>query len=120
MRQKSLIDKEYSMSSVRGTFYHIVTCTERAHTGIFENVLGFNAELSTEFVSKTKILPWVLKRIESPKHDENRGYAAEILSILLQINRTNRLELGKKDGVESILKILSVGPANFALILELT
>ncbi|PIL37143.1 hypothetical protein GSI_00835 [Ganoderma sinense ZZ0214-1] len=75
--------------------------------GIFENVLGFNAELSTQLVSKTKILPWVLKRIESPKHDENRGYAAEILSILLQNNRTNRLELGKKDGVESILKILS-------------
>ncbi|KAM5540507.1 hypothetical protein V8D89_005965 [Ganoderma adspersum] len=75
--------------------------------GIFENVLGFNAELSTQLVSKTKILPWVLKRIESPKHDENRGYAAEILSILLQDHRTNRLELGKKDGVESILKILS-------------
>ncbi|KAI1795224.1 Catenin-beta-like protein [Ganoderma leucocontextum] len=75
--------------------------------GIFENVHGFNAEVSTQLVSKTKILPWVLKRLESPKHDENRGYAAEILSILLQNNRPNRLELGKKDGVETMLKILS-------------
>lgn len=77
--------------------------------GIFENILGFNSELSTELVSKTKILSWLLTRIETPKHDENRGYAAEILSILLQNNRPNRLELGKKDGVETILKTLSVG-----------
>ncbi|KAI0335461.1 DUF1716-domain-containing protein [Cubamyces sp. BRFM 1775] len=75
--------------------------------GIFENLLGFNAELSTQLVSKTKILSWLLKRIESTKHDENRGYAAEILSILLQNNRPNRLELGKLGGVESILQILS-------------
>ncbi|OBZ70506.1 Beta-catenin-like protein 1 [Grifola frondosa] len=40
-------------------------------------------------------------------YDENRGYAAELLSILLQNNRTNRLELSKQDGVETILKILS-------------
>ncbi|KAI0719562.1 Catenin-beta-like protein [Cerioporus squamosus] len=75
--------------------------------GIFENILGFNADLSTELVSKTKILDWLLRRIESPKHDENRGYAAEILSILLQDKRQNRLELGKRDGVETILKVLS-------------
>ncbi|TBU32778.1 Catenin-beta-like protein [Dichomitus squalens] len=75
--------------------------------GIFENILGFNPELSTQLVSKTKILSWVMTRIESSRHDENRGYAAEILSILLQNNRPNRLELGKLNGVESILKILS-------------
>lgn len=68
--------------------------------------------MSTELVSKTKILDWLLKRIESPKHDENRGYAAEILSILLQDKRQNRLELGKRDGVETILKVLSVGLHN--------
>ncbi|KAH9853480.1 DUF1716-domain-containing protein [Lenzites betulinus] len=75
--------------------------------GIFENLLGFNAELSTRLVAKTKILPWLLKQIGSSKHDENRGYAAEILSIVLQSNRANRLELGSQDGVETLLKILS-------------
>ncbi|KAI0650806.1 DUF1716-domain-containing protein [Trametes meyenii] len=75
--------------------------------GIFENLLGFNAELSAQLVSKTKILSWLLKRIEPSKYDENRGYAAEILSILLQNNRPNRLELSKQDGVETLLKILS-------------
>ena len=76
--------------------------------GIFENLLGFNPDLATQLVSKTKILPWLLNRIESKGHDENRGYAAELLSILLQNNTANRLELGKLDGVEVILKVLSV------------
>ncbi|EGO01916.1 hypothetical protein SERLA73DRAFT_166428 [Serpula lacrymans var. lacrymans S7.3] len=75
--------------------------------GVFENVLGLNPELSTLLVAKTKIMQWLLNRIQSKNHDENRGYAAELLSILLQDNVSNRMELGKNDGVESILKVLS-------------
>ncbi|THH32917.1 hypothetical protein EUX98_g1307 [Antrodiella citrinella] len=75
--------------------------------GIFENILGFRAELSTDIVAKTTILDWLLKRVEVKVYDENRGYAAELLSILLQTNRPNRLELAKKNGVESMLKVLS-------------
>ncbi|OCH94113.1 DUF1716-domain-containing protein [Obba rivulosa] len=75
--------------------------------GIFENLLGFNADLAAHLAHKTNIMAWLLTRIQSKKHDENRGYAAELLSILLQNNRSNRLELGKKDGVETILKVLS-------------
>ncbi|KAL4241967.1 Armadillo-like helical [Abortiporus biennis] len=75
--------------------------------GIFENILGFNSELSVQLVAKTKILSWLVNRIQAKKFDENRGYAAEILSIILQNNRPNRLELGKQDGIESLLKILS-------------
>ena len=86
----------------------LVPQADLAFSGIFENILGFNADLSTDLVSKTKILDWLLQRIESPKHDENRGYAAEILSILLQNKRLNRLELGKRNGVETILTVLSV------------
>ena len=40
-------------------------------------------------------------------HDGNRVYAAELISILLD-NRPNRLEFGKRDGVETTLKVLSV------------
>ncbi|KAK2466249.1 hypothetical protein APHAL10511_001891 [Amanita phalloides] len=75
--------------------------------GIFENLLGFNPDLAMELVSKTKFVTWLLNRIQSKDHDENRGYAAELLSILLQNNTTNRLELGKHNGVEVILKVLS-------------
>jgi beta-catenin-like protein 1 len=76
--------------------------------GIFENILGFNPQLAETLVSKTDILPWLLRRIESKAHDENRGYAAEMISIMVQNNRPNRLELGKRDGIETILKVLSV------------
>lgn len=76
--------------------------------GIFENLLGFNADFAPLLVSKTPIMKWILNRIQSKAHVENKGYAAELLSILLQNNRANRLELGNQDGVDAILKVLSV------------
>ncbi|KAF9453073.1 DUF1716-domain-containing protein [Macrolepiota fuliginosa MF-IS2] len=75
--------------------------------GIFENLVGFNTELSSTLVSKTRLLPWLLDRMQATNHDENRSYAAELLSILLQNNAENRLQFGQKDGVETVLKILS-------------
>jgi len=75
--------------------------------GIFENILGFKADYAPQLVAKTPILKWLLKRIQSKAHNENRGYAAEIISILLQSNRENRLEYGQQDGVEISLKVLS-------------
>lgn len=57
-------------------------------------------------------MTWLLDRIQSKIHDDNRGYAAELLSILLQSNVENRLELGRKDGVETILKVLSVSQSS--------
>lgn len=76
--------------------------------GMFENILGFNPDLSVQLVSKTKVMNWLLERIQSKTHDENRSYAAELLPILLQNTIPNRQEFGKKDGVEVILKALSV------------
>ncbi|KAF8138718.1 Catenin-beta-like protein [Boletus edulis] len=90
--------KEEEESDRQGIF-HIL--------GVFENVIGFNPDLSVQLVSKTKIMSWLLERIQSKTHDENRSYAAELLSILLQNSVSNRQELGKKDGVEVILKVLS-------------
>ncbi|KAL0949510.1 hypothetical protein HGRIS_009562 [Hohenbuehelia grisea] len=75
--------------------------------GIFENILGFDPKLATGLVANTKILPWLLTRIELKQYDENRGYAAELLSILLQDNTDNRLAFGKMDGVEACLKVIS-------------
>jgi beta-catenin-like protein 1 len=75
--------------------------------GIFENMLGFNPDLSLILVSKTKMMTWLLNRVQSKTHDENRGYSAELLSILLQNNAVNRQDFGKKDGVEIALNVLS-------------
>ena len=81
---------------------------ESPSTGVFENVLGFNPDLSTQLVSKTRVMSWLLERIQSKTHDDNRSYAAELLSILLQNSVANRQVFGKSDGVEAILKVLSV------------
>lgn len=81
--------------------------------GILENVLAFNPDVSKILVKKTKTLSWTLNRIQNPVEDDNRGYAAELLSIILQNDRENRLAYGKNDGVEISLKVLSVSYLRF-------
>lgn len=81
---------------------------EILYTGIFENIVGSRPKLAELLISKTSLLTWMLKRIQEKAHDDNRSYAAELLSILMQDSRPNRLELGKKDGVEVLLKVASV------------
>ncbi|KDR83699.1 hypothetical protein GALMADRAFT_56115 [Galerina marginata CBS 339.88] len=75
--------------------------------GIFENIVGFNPNLSSSLVSKTNILNWLVNRVQSKVHDENRGYAAELLSIFLQDKIENKLQFGRNNGVEVLLKVLS-------------
>ncbi|KAH7343526.1 DUF1716-domain-containing protein [Rhizoctonia solani] len=78
------------------------------HTlGIFENVLASRPMLAETLVSTTTIIQWLLNRIIQKEHDDNRGYAAEVLSILVQSSRSNRLVLAKADGVDIILRALS-------------
>ncbi|KAG8684726.1 hypothetical protein FRC09_015183, partial [Ceratobasidium sp. 395] len=79
------------------------------HTlGIFENVLGSRPALAETLVSTTSIVTWLLNRILQKDHDDNRGYAAEVLAILVQSSRSNRLVLSKADGVDIMLRVLSV------------
>jgi len=83
--------------------------------GIFENILGFDPKLATPLVQNTKILSWLLTRIKAKTHDDNRGYAAELLSILMQNNQENRLALCKEDGIEVCLTVVSVGETSCEL-----
>ncbi|KZW04240.1 DUF1716-domain-containing protein [Exidia glandulosa HHB12029] len=75
--------------------------------GIFENMLSINPQLANELVARTSLMKWLLQRVEAKTYDENRGYAAEILAILLQDHTANRLQFGQLDGVEALLKVLS-------------
>ncbi|KAF8709157.1 hypothetical protein RHS03_02845, partial [Rhizoctonia solani] len=78
------------------------------HTlGIFENVLASRPTLAETLVSTTTIIQWLLNRIIQKEHDDNRGYAAEVLSILVQSSRSNRLVLAKADGIDTILRALN-------------
>ncbi|KAB5595329.1 Beta-catenin-like protein 1 [Ceratobasidium theobromae] len=79
------------------------------HTlGIFENVLASRPTLAETLVSTTTIMQWLLSRIIQKEHDDNRGYAAEVLAILVQSSRSNRLVLVKAEGVDTILRALSI------------
>lgn len=71
-------------------------------------MIGLEPSLGSDMVSKTKVLDWLLNRIQSKAHDENRAYSAELLSIFLQSSRDNKIQMGKSNGVEIILKVLSV------------
>jgi len=79
-------------------------------------MIGFNTEHAVLLVSNTKLLPWIFKRIQGKKHDENRSYAGELLSILLQNSQTNLLALEKENGIESLLTTLSVRSCTYAVI----
>ncbi|KAI8148878.1 Catenin-beta-like protein [Fennellomyces sp. T-0311] len=75
--------------------------------GIMESLLGLDPQLAERIALKTEIMPWLLKRIQGKGYDSNRGYASEILSILLQESRDIRLKLAELDGVDTLLRALS-------------
>ena len=110
MKKTSLTDKVSSMFSVRlsssNTLFWGVSLTPKP--AIFENLLGVSPELAEQIVDKTQFLKWLLERVQVGTHDENRGYASELLSILLQSSRSNRLVLAKEGGIEVLLQSLAV------------
>lgn len=67
--------------------------------GIMENLLSLEPTLADRIALKTELLPWLLKRIQPKGYDSNRGYASEILSILLQDSRGNQSSISL-DGFE--------------------
>lgn len=66
--------------------------------------------LANQIVSDTSLLPWLLKRVSQKEYESNKQYASEILAILLQESRENVLRLSELDGMEVMLKVLSVSP----------
>jgi beta-catenin-like protein 1 len=97
------------------------------HTlGLIENLLSLQPNLSKAIATKTKLVEWLLKRLQPPalaKNDkgkgqqedpalsQNRYYAAELLAIILQGTDTGkeaRAAVGKCQGIEIALKVLSV------------
>lgn len=57
--------------------------------GIFENLLSLEPTLAKNIALNTNLTPWLLKRIQHKEFDSNRGYASEIISILLQEDHGN-------------------------------
>jgi len=76
---------------------------------VLENILEIKPDTAQYIVDNTKILVWLLKKL-SPKtpFDDNKLYASEIFSILIQYNKENQFTLGKMGGIEHVLTTLAV------------
>ncbi|GAA5874921.1 hypothetical protein JCM8547_003611 [Rhodosporidiobolus lusitaniae] len=99
---------------------------EGERTGVFhtlsliENLLTLSPALATPFLSpKSKFLAWLLTRLSkssaSVEYDQNRFYAAEMLALVLSLPaevvedvNEARMRIGEEDGVDALLKVLSV------------
>ncbi|KAJ9605693.1 hypothetical protein H2200_009542 [Cladophialophora chaetospira] len=93
-----------SIETDRAGVYHILN--------VLENIMSDTDHVEV-VGSKDAVLAWLLSRIKRPdpearaKVGQNRQYAAEILAILLQSNKRNRDRLAKKEGVDTLLELVS-------------
>ncbi|KAJ3167153.1 hypothetical protein HDU88_002490 [Geranomyces variabilis] len=74
---------------------------------VLENFIGVDPRLAETIVEKTTLLPYLLQRIRPKAFDSNRQYASEMLSVLMQNSRANRLKLGELGGVDTLLRVLA-------------
>mgnify|MGYP003641540554 CR=1 FL=1 len=74
---------------------------------IIENLTEASPQFADIIGQKTEIIAWLLKRVQTSGSDANKLYASEILAILLQNNPQNQKIFGKKNGVLSVLTVLS-------------
>ncbi|KAI8922394.1 DUF1716-domain-containing protein [Powellomyces hirtus] len=73
---------------------------------VIENFIAVDPALS-EHVVKTSFLQYLLQRIRVKAFDSNRQYASEMLSVLMNNSRPNRLKLGELEGIDTLLRVLS-------------
>ncbi|KAF9168380.1 hypothetical protein DFQ26_009003 [Actinomortierella ambigua] len=74
---------------------------------ILENLTSVDTKLAETMVQQTKLLPWILKRLQEKTFDSNRQYCSELLAIFLQSSSANRRRLGELGGMDVLLQILS-------------
>ncbi|GAA5910145.1 hypothetical protein JCM6882_006528 [Rhodosporidiobolus microsporus] len=87
---------------------------------LIENLFSLSPTLATPFLSpKSTFLTWLVNRLsQSNKSDEfnqNRYYAAEMLALVLSLPHEvvegvneARMRIGEEEGVDALLKVLSV------------
>ncbi|KAJ3012777.1 UNVERIFIED_CONTAM: hypothetical protein HDU68_001032 [Siphonaria sp. JEL0065] len=75
---------------------------------VIENLISVDQTVAEKVVSSTTLLVWLLSRIQTKQFDSNRQYASELLAILLQNSKPNRVALGSSGGVTALLKVISV------------
>ncbi|KAG0290555.1 hypothetical protein BGZ96_005976 [Linnemannia gamsii] len=74
---------------------------------IFENLTSIEVALAETIVSKSALLPWMIKRLKVKAFDSNKQYCSELLAILLQSSSANRKKLGELGGIDDLLQLLA-------------
>ncbi|TNN11047.1 Beta-catenin-like protein isoform 2 [Schistosoma japonicum] len=78
------------------------------HHGIVESLLEIRPDMNVTMANQG-LFSWLLRRLQKrPVFDKNKLYVSELLSILLQMDETNRRQLGEVDGIDILLQQLSV------------
>ncbi|TNN04970.1 Beta-catenin-like protein, partial [Schistosoma japonicum] len=76
--------------------------------GIVESLLEIRPDMNVTMANQG-LFSWLLRRLQKrPVFDKNKLYVSELLSILLQMDETNRRQLGEVDGIDILLQQLSV------------
>ncbi|ORX89907.1 DUF1716-domain-containing protein [Basidiobolus meristosporus CBS 931.73] len=74
---------------------------------VVENLISIEPEIAEIIVSTTPVLSWLLNRINVKSMDSNKQYCSEILAILFQDSRVNRLKANELDGIDKMLRVLN-------------
>lgn len=75
---------------------------------VIENLLSQPSNVEV-LGKESTLINWLLKRIQKPEKpvSQNKQYASEILSILTQSSRTNRVRIAEANGIETLLTNLA-------------
>uniref|UniRef100_A0A1B0D9P9 Beta-catenin-like protein 1 N-terminal domain-containing protein n=1 Tax=Phlebotomus papatasi TaxID=29031 RepID=A0A1B0D9P9_PHLPP len=75
---------------------------------VFENLMEIKSEVCVEAANQG-LMQWILKRLKAKlPFDANKLYCSEIMSILIQESKENRLLLGTLDGIDVLLQQLAI------------
>ncbi|KAF9931991.1 hypothetical protein FBU30_009170 [Linnemannia zychae] len=74
---------------------------------VLENLTSIDVALAETIVSKSGLLPWMIKRLKVKAFDSNKQYCSELLAILLQSSSANRKKLGEISGIDDLLQLLA-------------
>lgn len=74
---------------------------------ILENIVEFQPEVSKD-IAEAGFMAWLVRKLKvKVPFDDNKLYASEILSILLQNEPDNRILFGSMDAIDSLLQQLA-------------
>lgn len=81
------------------------------HVGIIDNLIEYRSELGPDV---KPLISWLLKKLKmKPLYNQNKQHASEILNVLLQNDKENRLILGSLNGIDILLRVASVSILTF-------